>query len=55
MACRSHMQVDQIYALSQQSAMSNTSVDFKKLEHVLAELKPDERVLVSFPGRSNGA
>lgn len=26
--------------------MSNTSEDFKKLEHVLAELKPDERVLV---------
>ena len=42
-----HSQVDQIYALSQQSAMSNTSEDFKRLESVLSDLKPDERVLVS--------
>lgn len=28
--------------------MTNTSEDFKKLEHVLAELKPDERVLVGY-------
>jgi hypothetical protein len=41
------LQVDQIYALSQQSAMSNTSEDFKRLESVLSDLKPDERVLVS--------
>ena len=42
-----YLQVDQIYALSQQSAMSNTSADFKRLESVLSDLKPDERVLVS--------
>lgn len=41
------MQVDYIYALSQTSANSNTGADFKKLEGALAELKPDERVLVS--------
>ena len=27
--------------------MSNTSEDFKRLESVLSDLKPDERVLVS--------
>ncbi len=40
-------QVDYIYAVSQTSANSNTAADFKKLEAALAELKPDERVLVS--------
>jgi phosphoenolpyruvate carboxylase len=39
--------VDYIYALSQTSANSNTAADFKKLEAALAELKPDERVLVA--------
>ena len=40
-------QVDQIYSLSQRSATSNSTTDFQVLERCLAELKPDERVLVS--------
>ena len=39
-------QVDQIYSLSQRSATSNSTADFQVLERCLAELKPDERVLV---------
>ena len=39
-------QVDQIYSLSQRSATSDSKMDFQTLEQYLADLKPDERVLV---------
>lgn len=39
-------QVDQIYALSQTAATTGSAGDFKNLETCLAELKPDQRVLV---------
>lgn len=39
--------VDQIYSLSQRSATSNSTADFQSLERYLADLKPDERVLVA--------
>ena len=39
-------QVDQIYSLSQRSATSDSKMDFQILEQYLADLKPDERVLV---------